>query len=99
MTGVELVAWEDWQTKPVIVQMVRFTGFGDHGNGWALLRDLNDRGVMADRDPEHPNRLRLNTREREPAVAAQGDYVVIGTRGEVYPIRPEVQRDKYQRPA
>lgn len=99
MSSPAEVAWEDWETKPVVVEMVRFTGFDDNGNGWALLRNLDERGVVCDRDPDHPNRLRLNTRERTPSIAYQGDYIVHGTQGEYYPIEPPVQHDKYRRPA
>jgi hypothetical protein len=94
-----VITWEDWETKPVTVQMVRFTGFGEHGNGDELLADLNDRGVLADHDPDHPDRIRINTREREEAIVRHGDYVVHGTRDEYYPIEPAVQHDKYRRPA
>ena len=92
-----MVTWERWQTKPVVVEMVRFTGFGPNGNGDGLLTDLNDRGVLADRDPDHDDRIRINTREREEAIVRVGDYVVHGTRDEYYPIEPPVQHDKYQR--
>lgn len=98
-TAPEKIEWEYWETKPVTVQMKRFTGFGANGNGWALLRDLDDRGISADRDPDHPDRLRINTEEREESVARVGWWVVIGTRAEVYPIHPHVQLDKYRRPS
>jgi hypothetical protein len=89
-----MIAWEEWEAKPVRVRMVRFTGFGPTGNGWALLKDLEDRGVLVDKLDET---LRIRTRARE-SVTFLGDWIVIGTRDEVYPIEPPVQGDKYRRP-
>ena len=92
-----MIDWEEWETKPVRVLMKRFTGFGEGGNGYDLQRDLEDRGVMADIF-EAENVLRIQTREREESITRLGDWVVIGSRTEVYPIDDDVQGDKYRRP-
>lgn len=91
-----MITWENWRAKPVTVQMARFTGFAD-GNGYELLGELHDLGVAADRDPVNADRIRMRTRERDDSHAEPGDWIVIGSRGEVYPIHPDVQSDKYER--
>lgn len=95
---MSVVSWEEWETRPARVRMVRFTGFDPTGNGWSLLDDLHHRGILADRDPDDPTRLRIKTRERDESIAQVNDWIVVGTRGEVYPIDGVVQSDKYRRP-
>lgn len=94
MTAAEPIVWEEWRAKPVVVRMVRFTGFGDRGNGHALLGWLEDRGINSIRDGED---ILLVAQERDDARAQPGCWFVIGTRAEVYPIRADVQTDKYER--
>ena len=89
-----MIAWEEWRPKPARTRHVQFTGFGPSGNGFELLADLEQRGVHAVGDGDL---LHIDTRERADAIAHAGDWLVIGTRGEVYPVSPEVHADKYER--
>jgi hypothetical protein len=89
-----IATWELWKTKPVVLQHVHFTGFGANGNGYAVLNLLHQLGVTADR---YGDLLRIITPERTEAIAEADWWIVRGTRGEVYPVRPDVHEDKYER--
>lgn len=83
-----------FKTKPVVTEQVRFEGFASGSNGFELLDWLNDAvGVKAVGDGPF---LHLDTREREDATARPGDWIVIGTEGEVYPISDAVHQAKYE---
>lgn len=92
----EPLDWEDWRNKPVITRHVRFTGFGEGGNGFSILAWLDERGTEAvGRD----GNIYLQADDRDEALAEPGCWLVIGTRNEVYPVRPDVHGDKYERTA
>lgn len=88
------IDWEDWAPKQVITQHVRFTGFGDGGNGDELLVELDDLGAdVTGRDGE----IEFRNRDGDDVTWAKpGDWVIHGTRDEFYPVTPEVHEDKYQ---
>lgn len=94
------VQWEPWWPKPDVPTLqVQFTGFGENGNGYALLSDLHERGVTAIRDGDD---IRLVTGEREDGRAQPGYWFCQepDSPRRVYPIRPVVHETKYQqRPA
>ena len=89
-----MITLETWVSKPVTTQHVQFTGFARSGNGFELLAWLEDQGVHAVGEGDE---IHLDTRERSDAVCRRGDWIVVGTRGEVYPVRAEVHADKYAR--
>jgi hypothetical protein len=90
---------ELWESKPVTLQHVRFTGWDGDGNGYELLDWLHQHGVDAVRGQgdEH-HRLYIVTAERPDAFAEPGWWFVVGTRNEIYPVRPDVHDDRF-RPA
>lgn len=91
-----MITPELWTSRPVSTEHVQFTGFDDGGNGGELVDWLVDvRGVAAFGDTA--GLIHMDTREREDAVARPGDWIVFGTRGEVYPVSAEVHADKYER--
>ena len=93
-TGDQL-QWTEWRPKDVIVRQVEFTGFGDDGNGWAILNFLHDRGITAyGRDDSQA--IYFETDEREEAIARLGYWFVVGTEDEVYAIKPAVHTTKYR---
>ena len=90
------VQWQPWWPKAdVPTRQVQFTGFGDDGNGYAILDDLHDRGVTAVRDGDA---IRLHAGDREDARAEPGHWFCEETDDprQVYPIRPAVHDAKYQ---
>lgn len=89
-----MITPEPWRNKPVVTEHVQFTGFENGGNGYELLDWLHDLGVLADRVDDT---LRIRTPEREEAQAWRGDWIIRGTREEIYPIRADVHADKYER--
>lgn len=89
-----MITPELWETKPVTLQHVHFTGFGDHGNGWDVLDWLRSIGVEAHGVGDD---IRITTAERADAWAHPGWWFIVGTRQEVYPVRPDVHEDKYRR--
>ena len=88
-----MIRLQRFRSKPVITQQVRFEGFAQGSNGFELLDWLAARGVVAVGDGPF---LHLDTREREDATARPGDWIVIGTEGEVYPISDAVHNAKYE---
>lgn len=89
-----MIAPERWWPKVVATEHVLFTGFGEDGNGWDVLDWLHGLGVEAHGVGDA---IRVTTEERADAWAQPGWWFVVGTRGEVYPVRPQVHDDKYQR--
>lgn len=88
-----MITPERWRAKPVEGDHVRFTGF-EGGNGDELVDWLIDvLGVVA---VGAGGEIHLDTREREDAVARVGDWIIVGTQGEVYPVSAEVHAAKYE---
>jgi hypothetical protein len=88
---IELDFTEFWP-KPIPVRQVQFTGFGDDGNGWDILSYLHDRGIEA---YGRGDAIYLTTDDRAEGAAYAGWWLVIGTEGEHYFIRPSVHEAKY----
>lgn len=99
-----------WRKKPVEVDAVRFDGFDSCGaamfenglNGrpaWvviALIAQPGEAGAMWPEPDYHPPVLLVGTLEG-PLRAEPGDWIVRGTVGELYPVKPEVFRETYER--
>ena len=88
-----MIRLQRFRAKPIITEQIQFEGFAQGSNGFELLDWLNDRGVDAVGDGPF---LHLDTRERQDATARPGDWIVIGTEGEIYPISEAVHNAKYE---
>jgi hypothetical protein len=90
------LTWAEFETVPVTVKQVQFTGFG-YGNGWAVLDWLHQRDIQAVREGID---IRLVTEARDDAWLRVGwwlvDADVEGTAREAYPISPDVHAAKYR---
>lgn len=90
------VTWQAWWPKPDVPTMqVQFTGFGPGGNGYAMLDELHNRGVIAMRDGDD---IRLHAGERDDTRAEPGYWFCeeVDSDRAVYPIRPAVHDAKYE---
>jgi len=90
--------WEQWWPKDLPSRQVQFTGFGDDDNGYELLAWLHGRNVQAVRDGAD---ILLDTRKREDARLAPGDWLVDGAGGvlgpDVYPREDPVNEARFER--
>lgn len=92
------IEWEDWVPNPdVVTKHKQFTGFGPDGNGDDLLVAVDDLGAdVAGKD----GAIAFRNRDGDDVTWAKpGDWIIRGTRGEVYPVTDDVHKDKYRRPS
>jgi hypothetical protein len=96
MTEPTGIVWEQWWPKLLPSHQARFTGFADGGNGYGLLDWLHQRGIDAVRE-EGTDNILIDTRKREDARLAPGDWLVDGLGADVYPREDSVNEEKYDR--
>jgi hypothetical protein len=95
------LTWPEFEHLPTRNRQEQHTGFGPGGNGYTLLRWLNERGVKAVRDRE-TDAILLITEVRDDARLEVG-WWLIDDEGvppelppEVWPIKPAVHRGRYR---
>jgi hypothetical protein len=81
-----------WRKKPVVVEAIRFTGF-DGGNGDEVARWIHEQGVEVTVEGRE---IQISTLEG-PIWARPGDWIIRGVDGELYPCKPHIFRQTYER--
>jgi hypothetical protein len=81
-----------FRTKPVVIEALQFTGAPSFAQ---MCREWGDAFAAAASYDEKANGLAINTLEGGMR-ADPGDWIVKGTRGEFYPVKPDVFETKYE---
>lgn len=92
-----------WRKKPVTISAFQWTG----SNVDAVMDFIRDNQtiinpetrVTLDMTGQPPLRLLVHTLEStsEPLVASDNDWIIIGVKGEVYPCKPDIFEQTYDR--
>lgn len=77
---------EEWEAKPVTVRAIKWTG----DNLEEIRQFCNNMAFVEN------GKLYVETMEGTSRAHLNG-YIVQGTRGEFYPVKPEVMHDKYNK--
>ena len=84
--------------KPVVIEAVQFLGFESNDN-FSERPDWLKKAIYKDETVKlfgEPNKLTIETLEG-PIYADIGDYVIKGVQGEIYPCKPDIFEQTYER--
>lgn len=84
-----------FRKKPVVIEAVQFIG-AQRGAAWswAVANSPPDRKVSAVTDDKGHHMI-IQTLEGDMRVD-EGDWVIKGVRGELYPCKPEIFKETYE---
>lgn len=82
-----------FRKKPVVIEAVQhFADRGQHTNEWPVwLIEAINRGVIFARDEQTV----IKTLEGEH-IASDGDWIIQGVKGELYPCKPDIFEATYE---
>lgn len=90
-----------YKKKPVEVEVIEFKGWSKLGQSHELATDeytlwLHEAWVTGKLTylPEK-NEIKIQTLEGEMTVS-QGDYIIQGVQGEIYPCKPDIFKETYE---
>jgi hypothetical protein len=85
-----------YKSKPVVIEAMLFDG-SDASSQKIIEWAYGHRAVIIREATLFPEDTQLAIPTLEGTMTAQiGDYIIRGTRGEFYPCKPNVFRDKYE---
>lgn len=86
-----------YRKKPVVIEAFKWTGSSEQKEDPEWIVDAVRRGDARFLNEGTPNvQMVINTLEG-PHIASQGDYVIKGIAGELYPCKPDIFTKTYER--
>ena len=90
-----------FRRKPLVVEAIQLTTSNirevyEFINGKTIISNMNKWEEYEDLVKKNGLRLKTMESHNETQIASIGDYIIMGTRGEFYPCKPDIFKNIYE---
>ena len=86
-----------YRKKPVVIEAFQWTGGPDQTEGPEWICEAIRNGTVWFENAATPKCvLMIHTLEGNAAMANQGDFIIQGVKGEIYPCKPDIFAETYE---